>query len=206
MSSTPSEILKNTFGYPSFRPGQSNIIKSILNKNNVLAIMPTGAGKSICYQIPAIINKKKTIVVSPLVALMDDQVNSLKQNKVCAERIHSNMTNDESEEIFKKFYKGIVKILYMSPEALMKESKIKEMQKLDIGLFVIDEAHCISKWGPGFRKDYENLSKLKNFFPKSNIIAFTATADKATREDVMQKLSNSNCKLFLQGFKDLTLA
>ena len=201
MSSTPSEILKNTFGYPSFRPGQSDIIKTILNKNNILAIMPTGAGKSICYQIPAIINKKKTIVVSPLVALMDDQVNSLKQNKVCAERVHSNMTNDESEEIFKKFYKGIVKILYMSPEALMKEGKIKEMQKLDIGLFVIDEAHCISKWGPGFRKDYENLSKLKNFFPESNIIAFTATADKATREDVMQKLSNGNCKLFLQGFK-----
>ena len=132
---------------------------------------------------------------------MDDQVNSLKQNKVPAERIHSHMTAIENKEIWNDFKENKTKILYMSPEALMNERRINEIKKLDVGLFVIDEAHCISKWGPGFRKDYESLSKLKDIFPCSNITAFTATADKATREDIMKKVSHSNCELFLQGFK-----
>ena len=128
-----------------------------------------GAGKSLCYQIPAIINEKKTIVISPLVALMDDQVSALKQKKVSAERLHSHMTDTENKKIWDSFCKGNIKILYMSPEALMSPSKLEVIKTLDIGLFVIDEAHCISKWGPGFRKDYEALSRLKEIFPNANI-------------------------------------
>lgn len=195
------EVLKQTFGYEGFRQGQSEIITSILQKKNILAIMPTGAGKSLCYQIPAIIIDKQTIVVSPLVALMDDQVGALKQNKVSAERLHSNMSNTDNNRIWNSFCSGNIKILYMSPEALMSKNRIETLKTLNIGLFAIDEAHCISKWGPGFRKDYENLSMLKDFFPNSNICAFTATADQATREDIIKKLTNNNCKLVLQGFR-----
>ena len=169
MTLNPKEVLKQTFGYEEFRQGQNEIINSIVNKKNVLAIMPTGAGKSLCYQIPAIINEKKTIVISPLVALMDDQVSALKQNKVSAERLHSHMTDTENKEIWDSFCNGNIKILYMSPEALMNQNKINVIKTLDIGLFVIDEAHCISKWGPGFRKDYEALSQLKEIFPNANI-------------------------------------
>ncbi|MFQ3361636.1 MAG: DNA helicase RecQ [Alphaproteobacteria bacterium] len=201
LSESAIEVLNNTFGYKDFRSGQSDIINAILLKKNILAIMPTGAGKSLCYQIPAIINELKTIVISPLIALMDDQVNALKQNRVSAERLHSHMKEEENNEIWKNFCKGDIKILYMSPEALMRESKLKIIQGLNIGLFVIDEAHCISKWGHGFRKDYENLSKLKDFFPNSNICAFTATADKDTREDIVEKLTGGNCELFLQSLK-----
>ena len=201
MTLNPKEVLKQTFGYEEFRQGQNEIINSIVNKKNVLAIMPTGAGKSLCYQIPAIINEKKTIVISPLVALMDDQVSALKQNNVSAERLHSHMTDAENKEIWNSFCNGNIKILYMSPEALMNQNKINVIKTLDIGLFVVDEAHCISKWGPGFRKDYEALSQLKEIFPNANISAFTATADKATREDIMEKLTNNNCELVLQGFK-----
>ena len=195
------DVLNNTFGYKDFRAGQSDIINAILLKKNILAIMPTGAGKSLCYQIPAIINELKTIVISPLIALMDDQVNALKQNKVSAERLHSHMSEEENSKIWKNFCKGNIQILYMSPEALMRESKLKIIKELNIGLFIIDEAHCISKWGHGFRKDYENLSNLKDLFPNSNICAFTATADKATREDIIEKLTKGNCDLFLQSLK-----
>ena len=118
MTLNPKEVLKQTFGYEEFRQGQNEIISSIVNKKNVLAIMPTGAGKSLCYQVPAIINEKKTIVISPLVALMDDQVSALKQNKVSAERLHSHMTDTENKEIWNSFCNGNIKILYMSPEAL----------------------------------------------------------------------------------------
>ncbi len=194
-------VLKNTFGYPKFRIGQLDIIEAIISKKNILAIMPTGAGKSLCFQIPAIINDLKTIVISPLVALMDDQVNTLRQNKVAAERLHSHMPNTEYKKIWDSFCKGNIKILYMSPEALMSNSLLKVIKNMDIGLFVVDEAHCISKWGPGFRRDYEGLSQLKSLFPRSNICAFTATADKVTREDIIEKLTDNNCKLFLHGFK-----
>jgi len=195
------DILKNNFGYDDFRPGQSDIINTILNKKNILAIMPTGAGKSLCYQIPAVINKQRTIIISPLIALMDDQVNALKQNSILAERLHSDMTFVENREIWANFCKEKIKILYMSPEALMSSDKLELLKDMNIGLFVIDEAHCISKWGPGFRKDYESLSKLKDLFPNSNICAFTATADKATREDIVEKLTGGHCNLFVHGLQ-----
>ncbi len=194
------QILNNVFGYNSFRSGQEEIINTLLNKNNILAVMPTGAGKSLCYQIPALIFSRGTIVVSPLVALMDDQILSLKENGVAADRIHSLRSEELNKETLDNFKKGKIKILYLSPENLMSENTLNELSETDIAMFAIDEAHCISKWGVSFRPQYEELSKLSKIYPDAIIAGFTATADKNTREDIIHKLSNYNSKIFVQGF------
>ena len=194
------EVLKNTFGYSEFRVGQEKVIEKILNKFNTLTVMPTGAGKSLCFQIPALIFENQTIVISPLVALMDDQVAALKSLNVSAERVHSGLDYNEKIRIWNYFLSQKIKILYMSPEALMKEQTINQLQKIKIDMFVVDEAHCISKWGADFRKEYEQLSELKNHFPDSIISSFTATADIDTRIDIVKKLNDNNAKTFLFGF------
>ena len=177
-------ILSDIWGYNSFRPGQEEIINHLLQKKSALAIMPTGGGKSLCFQIPALLLDNQTIVVSPLVSLMNDQVNALKDLEVKAECMHSDMSEDERLEVWERFLKNDLKILYISPESLMQQSRISELQTLKISMFVIDEAHCISKWGADFRKSYEQLKDLKTFFPEAIISAFTATADEETREDI----------------------
>ena len=198
--STLESLLKNIFGYLEFRAGQLEIIKEIQNGKNVLAVMPTGAGKSLCYQLPAISSNLKTIVVSPLVALMDDQVAALFQNGIPASKTHSGQSREENVEEWLHLSTGKTKILYLSPERLMQPRMLEALQKLPIGLFVIDEAHCISKWGADFRPDYEKLSKLKHYFPSPVIAAFTATADKGTRRDIVQKLTQGDCSVFVKGF------
>jgi len=200
------QILKNVFGYNSFRSGQQEIINTILNKKNVLAVMPTGSGKSLCYQIPALLFKHGTIVVSPLVALMDDQILALKEIGVPAGTIHSLLSKAENNETIEKFIKGKIKILYLSPENLMSEATYKILKNTEIAMFAIDEAHCISKWGVSFRPQYENLSKLNQLYPSSIIAGFTATADKVTRDDIVNKLCNYNAKVFLQGFDRVNLS
>ena len=162
--------------------------------------MPTGAGKSLCYQIPAIASRQRTVVISPLVALMDDQVSVLKDLGIQAERIHSGRERSENVASWKRFHCDTGKLLYMSPERLMTEKMLDAINGLDIGMFVVDEAHCISKWGPSFRPDYEDLSKLSEMFPNAVISAFTATADEATRADIVTKLSGGNGITFVQGF------
>ena len=194
------QILNDVFGYNSFRSGQEEIINTILDKKNILAVMPTGAGKSLCYQIPALMFSRGTIVVSPLVALMDDQILALKENGVAAERIHSHRSEELNKETLINFKKGKIKILYLSPENLMSEKTLNELSDTDIAMFAIDEAHCISKWGVSFRPQYEELSKLYKIYPDTIIAGFTATADKNTREDIVKKLSNYNSKIFIQGF------
>ena len=194
------QILNDVFGYNSFRSGQEEIINSILDKKNILAVMPTGAGKSLCYQIPALIFSKGTIVVSPLVALMDDQILALKENGIAADRIHSHRSEELNKETLNNFKTGKIKILYLSPENLMSEKTLNELNNIDIAMFAIDEAHCISKWGVSFRPQYEELSRLSKIYPDSVIAGFTATADKDTREDIIHKLSNYNSKIFVQGF------
>ena len=193
-------LLKEKFGYSNFKPGQLEIIEAIIAKKNILAVMPTGAGKSLCYQLPAIHSNKKTIVVSPLIALMEDQVTSLQELGVQASKIHSGQPREEQVDQWKRYAAGVSKILYLSPERLMQTRMIETLQRLSIGLFVIDEAHCISKWGNDFRPEYENLSKLNRLFPDSVITAFTATADQATRTDIVEKLTNGDCSVFLKGF------
>ncbi len=194
------QILNDVFGYNSFRSGQEEIINSILNKNNILAVMPTGAGKSLCYQIPALIFSRGTIVVSPLLALMDDQILALKEIGIAADRIHSHRSEEQNKETLSNFKTGKIKILYLSPENLMSEKTLNELNNTDIAMFAIDEAHCISKWGVSFRPQYEELSRLSKIYPDAVIAGFTATADKDTREDIIHKLSNYNSKIFVQGF------
>ncbi len=192
--------LKAAFGYEGFRPGQYEIIAALLGGDDALAVMPTGAGKSLCYQLPAIISARKTIIVSPLVALMDDQVAALHQNGVAAGKIHSHQSYDVNADNWRGFAKGDAKILYMSPERLMQPRMLAALQNQSVGMFVIDEAHCISKWGAAFRPEYEALSQLKSLFPDAQIAAFTATADEATRRDIQEKLSDAGCRVFLKGF------
>ena len=194
------QILNNVFGYNSFRRGQEEIINTLLNKKNILAVMPTGAGKSLCYQIPALLFNRGSIIVSPLVALMDDQILALKDIGVPAERIHSHLSEDQNKKSLQDFKDGIIKILYLSPENLMSEKTLYELKDIDIAMFAIDEAHCISKWGASFRPQYEELSKLSQIYPDAIIASFTATADKNTRDDIVHKLCNYNAKIFVQGF------
>ena len=192
--------LKNFFGYDSFRPGQLEIIQHLLSGEDVLAVMPTGAGKSLCFQLPALIQSFKTIIISPLVALMNDQTAALRDLGVEVELIHSGRDYEENAQSWRNFATGDVKILYMSPERLMQSRMLMALESLDIGMFVVDEAHCISKWGAGFRPDYEALSRLRGLFPNTILAAFTATADRATRVDINQKLSGGNARQILKGF------
>ncbi len=194
------DTLSNVFGFSDFRAGQHDIITRILAGENVLAVMPTGAGKSLCYQLPALIKETKTIIVSPLVALMSDQIAALKDNGIAAEMLHSGRIYDDNVISWRRFAQDDTKLLYLSPERLMQPRMLAALQKLPIGLFVIDEAHCISKWGAGFRPDYESLSQLQDAFPQAQIAAFTATADKATRADIVAKLTKGNASVIVQGF------
>jgi ATP-dependent DNA helicase RecQ len=197
---TPAQILHDVFGYTSFRPGQEEIIDFILGGENVLAVMPTGSGKSLCYQIPALLLEKPTIVVSPLMALMDDQVAGLRADGVEAACIHSGMGRDAQIAEWRKVTAGAAKLLYLAPERLMNENMLSALHRLDPQLFVVDEAHCISKWGPSFRPEYEQLSRLKELFPEARIAAFTATADKATRADIAHKLFAGDGRAIVHGF------
>src|SRR5215510_5797385 len=197
---TPAQILHDVFGYTAFRPGQEEIIDLILAGENVLAVMPTGSGKSLCYQIPALLSDRPTIIVSPLMALMDDQVAGLRADGVEAACIHSGMQREEQIAEWRKVTSGAAKLLYLAPERLMLDNMLSALHRLDPHLFVVDEAHCISKWGPSFRPEYEQLARLKELFPEARIAAFTATADKATRADIAQKLFAGAGRTIVHGF------
>jgi len=192
--------LKTTFGYDHFREGQLEIVETLLRGDDAFVVMPTGAGKSLCYQLPAILSARKTIIVSPLVALIDDQVAALRQNGVAASKIHSHQSYDENANQWRRFAGPGAQLLYMSPERLMQPRMLEALKHQSVGMFVVDEAHCISKWGAAFRPEYEALSQLKTLFPEAQIAAFTATADEATRQDIVHKLSNQNCRVFVKGF------
>ena len=193
------QVLYDVFGYSAFRPGQEDIIALLTSGENVLAVMPTGAGKSICYQIPAVMGERPTIVVSPLLALMDDQVAALRTNGVDVACIHSGLSREENVAEWHRL-KGGAKLLYLSPERLMTERMLTALVALRPAMFVVDEAHCISKWGASFRPDYEQLSRLPELFPESVLAAFTATADKATRKDIAEKLFRGRGQIIVHGF------
>ncbi|MBY0512019.1 MAG: DNA helicase RecQ [Rhodospirillaceae bacterium] len=194
-----AQVLHDVFGYGAFRPGQEDIITLLTSGQNVLAVMPTGAGKSICYQIPAVMGDGLTIVVSPLLALMDDQVAALRANGVDVACIHSGRSREENIAEWQRV-KGGAKLLYLSPERLMTERMLAALAALKPAMFVVDEAHCISKWGASFRPDYENLSRLPDLFPESVVAGFTATADKATRDDIAAKLFRGRGRIIVHGF------
>ena len=194
------QALHDVFGYTAFRPGQKEIIDALMGGTNLLAVMPTGAGKSLCYQIPAILSDRLTVVVSPLLALMDDQVEALRANGVGVVAIHSGASRDENVEKWQEVQSGRCKLLYLSPERLMTPRMLSALKTLKPALFVVDEAHCISKWGASFRPEYEQLSELRNSFPDATIAAFTATADKATRADIATKLFRNDGRVIVHGF------
>lgn len=197
---TPHNILKDRFGFDAFRAGQEDIINIILAEKPVLAVMPTGAGKSLCYQVPSQILDGPTIVVSPLVALMDNQVAGLRANGIEASCLHSGQSREENVAQWRDVTSGRSKILYVSPERLMTDRMLSAMRALNPALFVVDEAHCVSKWGPAFRPEYADLSRLHQLFPNSNIAAFTATADDATRQDIAEQLFGDKGKIIVHGF------
>ncbi len=195
-----SAILHRIFGFDSFRPGQEEIVDSLVAGRHVLAVMPTGSGKSLCYQVPALVMGGLTIVVSPLVALMQDQVAALKLAGVAAETINSAAAREVNVGIWQRVASGQVRLLYLAPERLMSERMIAALQRLDVNLIAVDEAHCISQWGASFRPEYEALHELRSAFPAVPIGAFTATADEAARRDIVSKLFGGKAQVYVSGF------
>ena len=193
-------VLREVFGYDTFRPDQEEIIDTLLSGTSVLAVMPTGAGKSLCFQVPALTMDGLTIVVSPLVALMNDQVAALKLAGVAADAIHSNQDREVNVEVWRRAAYGETRILYMAPERLMTERMLSALARLPVCLIAIDEAHCMSQWGQSFRPDYAALSQLGQYFPSVPIAAMTATADEATRRDIEIQLFAGPHRTFVSGF------
>ncbi|MHB1277637.1 MAG: DNA helicase RecQ [Bacteroidia bacterium] len=197
-----NDLLRSVFGFSEFRGKQQEIISHILEGKDSLAIMPTGAGKSLCFQLPALSLPGLTVVISPLIALMKDQIDGLRSNGVQARSYNSNVSEREKTLVLQELKSGQLKLLYLSPERLFLQSApfIEELKKHPLSLFAIDEAHCISHWGHDFREDYLTLGQLRTRFPEVPIIALTATADVRTRQDILEKLHIPKAQVFLSSF------
>ncbi|MFT3746202.1 MAG: DNA helicase RecQ [Pyrinomonadaceae bacterium] len=196
------EILKHQFGYDSFRMNQEAVVEAVLDKKDCVVLMPTGGGKSLCYQIPALMLDGLTVVISPLIALMKDQVDALRANGVEAAFLNSTQTNREQIEVFQAVRSGKLKLLYVAPERLLQSGDqfLDFLHQINVSLFAIDEAHCISSWGHDFRPEYLRLAALKREFPAIPVIALTATADKLVRKDIFERLNIPDAELFISSF------
>ena len=202
---SPRKLLKSHFGYDTFLPLQEEIISHVLAGRDALALMPTGGGKSLCYQLPAVCLPGMTLVVSPLIALMKDQVDVLNANGISARFINSSLTSSENEQAMARARRGLVKILYVAPERLSMPGFRRFLQAVDLGLIAVDEAHCISEWGHEFRPDYRNLRQLRAEFPRVPVIALTATATTPVRDDIVEQLGLQRGRVFLSSFNRANL-
>lgn len=203
---SPIEILKKYWGYDAFRHPQEEIIKSVLNGDDTFALLPTGGGKSICFQIPAMINDGVCVVISPLIALMNDQVKNLNKKNIKAIALTSKLSEDEVIIAFDNLQFGNYKFLYLSPEKLQSDLIQEKIKQLNIQLIAVDEAHCISEWGHDFRPSYLNIGSLREFFPKVPIIALTASATQKVVEDIVDNLGLNEPKIFKKSFLRKNLA
>ncbi len=200
------EVLRATFGHSEFRGLQAGVIGEVLAGRNALAVLPTGGGKSLCYQIPSLVRPGIGLVVSPLIALMADQVAALKQSGVAAERLDSSMSPAARSDIWRRIGEGMLDLLYLSPEGLMQPSMLDRLSSLPLALVAIDEAHCVSQWGHDFRPEYRMLGRLAEAFPEVPRLAVTATADARTREDIRAELHLGDAREFVDSFARPELA
>src|SRR5829696_1618861 len=200
--SRAQEILKHSFGYDSFRLHQQSAIEAVLRGKDVVVLMPTGGGKSLCYQIPAMMGDGLTLVVSPLIALMKDQVDALRANGVAAAFLNSTQTGAEQVEVFRAVRSGELKLLYVAPERLLQSGDqfVEFLRTIKVSLFAIDEAHCVSSWGHDFRPEYRQLARLKREFPDTPLIALTATADHLVRNDIVKSLGIDSAEVLVSSF------
>jgi len=208
LSSPIHQILKDRFGYDEFRPLQEEAITAVLEGKDVLLVLPTGGGKSMCYQLPALAKKGISIIVSPLIALMDDQVIALRENGINAHAIHSNLDPNDRTNVYGKVFSEETSLIYMAPERLLQESMLRYLENQNVSLIAIDEAHCVSVWGNDFRPEYVKLKILKERLPNVPTIALTATADRATQKDIMEQLNLKNPTHLLGSFerKNITVS
>ncbi|WP_069861232.1 MULTISPECIES: DNA helicase RecQ [Pseudomonas] len=193
-------ILKDVFGYDAFRGNQARIIERVASGGDALVLMPTGGGKSLCFQVPALLREGLTVVVSPLIALMEDQVATLDELGVPVAALNSSLSPEAQRDIAARLQRGEIKLLYLAPERLVQPRMLDFLQRLNVGLFAIDEAHCVSQWGHDFRPEYLQLGQLAELFPDVPRIALTATADMRTREEMIQRLHLQNAEQFLSSF------
>jgi ATP-dependent DNA helicase RecQ len=195
-----TEVLRRYWGYHEFRPKQENVIRSLLAAHDTCVVMPTGGGKSLCYQLPAVISGKTAVVVSPLIALMQDQAAQLAQMGIPAAAINSMQASAERRQVMEKAARGEYRLLYLSPERLAAENTFDWLSKVPVGFFAVDEAHCISEWGHEFRPDYRLLSRLRTQFPALPIAAFTASATRQVRHDILKQLQMRDPHLYIASF------
>ena len=196
---TAQELLKKYFGYETFRGFQKEVIDTVLEGRDALVLMPTGGGKSVCYQIPALMKEGVAVVISPLIALMKDQVDMLRDVGIAAAALNSTLTADEAKTVYRDLENGRLKLLYVAPERLVKPATLNLLSKLPVSLFAVDEAHCISVWGHDFRPEYQALDCLKDLFPNVPRLALTATADEQTRTEIIARLL-CNPRSFIASF------
>ena len=200
---TPPDIqqtLARVFGYAEFRPGQREIIETLVAGQDAFVLMPTGGGKSLCYQIPALHRPGVAVVVSPLIALMSDQVETLRANGVAAAAWHSGLSSEQARGLLAELHRGRLDLLYVSPERLINGDLLTRLAEIPLALFAIDEAHCVSQWGHDFRPEYARLGLLRERFPDVPLVALTATADEQTREDIVRVLGLAGARRFVAGF------
>jgi len=196
----PHDILRRIFGYDEFRPHQLEIVEHVCAGGDAFVLMPTGGGKSLCYQIPALVRTGTAVVVSPLISLMKDQVDALRQLGVAAAYLNSSLSEAEARGVLGELTAGRLDLLYVAPERLMLDGTLDLLGRLEIALFAIDEAHCVSQWGHDFRPEYVQLGDLRTRFPGVPLIALTATADETTRADILGRLGLQDARVFVSGF------